>query len=139
LTHALERAEFEVVVRLAGIKNVARCPFCPFFAECPPVEEGTELRCGRDYRGIVSCRLCRQKTHQPKTCEEMRGYRLSTQQYIDEAMSAALIRRCNKCHTPFIKDSGCNKMTCVVCSNEQSYVCPTSCDYAHFGGQMPDI
>ena len=34
--------------------------------------------------------------------------------------------------TPFIKDNGCNKMTCSRCHNIQCYVCHKSCDYAHF-------
>lgn len=68
-------------------------------------------------------------------------------------MSEALIRKCNKCSTPFIKELGCNKvrylwyavafgrenetnlphqMTCTKCSNIQCYVCSKSCDYSHF-------
>jgi TRIAD3 protein (E3 ubiquitin-protein ligase RNF216) len=34
-------------------------------------------------------------------------------------MSAALIRHCNKCKHPFIKEQGCNKMTCTHCRNLQ--------------------
>lgn len=37
--------------------------------------------------------------------------------------------------TPFIKDAGCNKMTCTVptCRNVQCYICSKNCDYKHFG------
>ena len=37
-------------------------------------------------------------------------------------MSAALIRRCNACGHPFVKDDGCNQMTCS-CGNSQCFVC----------------
>ena len=49
-------------------------------------------------------------------------------------MSAALIRKCNKCGTPFVKEEGCNKMTCTRngCYNVQCYVCSKSCTYDHF-------
>lgn len=65
-------------------------------------------------------------------------------------MSAALIRNCNKCSTPFIKEHGCNKvrsrlkvvrphemlnvqqMTCTKCNNIQCYICSKSCEYSHF-------
>lgn len=49
-------------------------------------------------------------------------------------MSAAMIRKCNKCQTPFIKEEGCNKMTCTRngCHNIQCYVCSKSCGYDHF-------
>lgn len=52
-------------------------------------------------------------------------------------MSAALIRKCNKCGTPFIKEEGCNKMTCTRngCHNMQCYICHESCDYNHFEGR----
>lgn len=37
-------------------------------------------------------------------------------------------------NTPFIKENGCNKMTCTRsgCSNVQCYVCHLSCEYSHF-------
>ncbi|KAB5576401.1 ring finger protein [Coniochaeta sp. 2T2.1] len=132
---ALERIEQEAALRLAGIENLETCPFCPFAAEYPPVEEDKEFRCLRADCEIVSCRLCRKETHIPKTCAEVaqeEGH--SGRRLIEEAMSAALIRRCNKCQTPFIKESGCNKMTCsqAGCRNVQCYVCNKSCDYTHF-------
>ena len=47
-------------------------------------------------------------------------------------MTAALIQKCNKCTKPFVKESGCNKMTCS-CGNLQCYVCGESIrDYKHF-------
>lgn len=47
-------------------------------------------------------------------------------------MTAALVQKCNKCTKPFVKLSGCNKMTCN-CGNLQCYVCGESIrDYQHF-------
>jgi E3 ubiquitin-protein ligase RNF216 len=39
--------------------------------------------------------------------------------------------------TPFIKEEGCNKMTCTRkgCGNVQCYVCSKSCDYDHFNDE----
>jgi TRIAD3 protein (E3 ubiquitin-protein ligase RNF216) len=135
LTNALELIEQEEVLRLAGIENLESCPFCPYAAEYPPVEENKEFRCENPDCLLISCRLCRQETHIPKACEEAareRGH--SARRVIEEAMSAALIRKCNKCGTPFIKENGCNKMTCTRsgCRNVQCYVCSKSCDYNHF-------
>ena len=95
---ALERIEQEAALRLAGIENLETCPFCPYAAEYPPIEFDKEFRCQRPDCETVSCRLCRKETHIPKTCEEAAledgnpGRRA-----IEEAMSAALIRKCNKC------------------------------------------
>lgn len=135
LTAALDRIEYEVVLRLSGIENLEKCPFCPFAAEYPPVEVDREFRCGNEECQAVSCRLCRDHTHIPQSCEEAAKDRgLSARQQIEEAMSAALIRKCNKCHTPFIKEYGCNKMTCTRpgCLNIQCYICSKSCSYDHF-------
>ncbi|TDZ31385.1 E3 ubiquitin-protein ligase [Colletotrichum spinosum] len=130
---ALDRIEAEAVLRMAGVENLENCPFCPFAAEYSPIEEDKEFRCANPECEIVSCRLCREETHVPKTCEEAaKDHGFSARRQIEEAMSAALIRKCNKCGTPFIKDQGCNKMTCSRCNNIQCYVCSASCDYSHF-------
>ena len=53
-------------------------------------------------------------------------------------MSAALIQVCNRCKKPFVKLSGCNKMTCS-CGNLQCYVCGQNIkDYTHFDGPKGD-
>jgi TRIAD3 protein (E3 ubiquitin-protein ligase RNF216) len=132
---ALDRNEQEEVLRLAGIENLASCPFCPFAAEYPPVEVDREFRCQAPDCEKISCRICKLETHIPKTCEETaKENGLSVRRQIEEAMSAALIRRCNKCGTPFVKEEGCNKMTCTRsgCYNVQCYVCSKSCSYDHF-------
>lgn len=135
LIKALDQIEQEAVLRMAGIENLASCPFCPFAAEYPPVEENREFRCENPTCQIVSCRLCNAHTHIPKTCAEAALENgIPARRGIEEAMTAALIRKCNKCSTPFIKESGCNKMRCTRrgCKNIQCYVCSKSCDYSHF-------
>lgn len=132
---ALERIEQEHILRMAGIEDLETCPFCPFAAEYAPVEVDREFRCQNPACQEVSCRLCRKPTHIPKTCAEAdRENGPSARLTVEEAMSAALIRNCNKCHTPFIKELGCNKMTCSRpgCHNVQCYVCHQSCTYSHF-------
>ncbi|RFU32068.1 hypothetical protein B7463_g4246, partial [Scytalidium lignicola] len=132
---ALDRNEQEAVLRLAGIENLASCPFCPYAAEYPPIEIDKEFRCQAPNCEKVSCRLCKLESHIPLSCEEFaKENGLSIRRQIEEAMSAALIRKCNKCNTPFIKEEGCNKMTCTRngCYNIQCYVCHKSCTYDHF-------
>jgi TRIAD3 protein (E3 ubiquitin-protein ligase RNF216) len=101
LDTALERIEQESMLRSANIDNLVMCPFCPFAAECCPVEENREFCCQNPECEIVSCRLCRLESHVPLSCDEaakQRGY--SARQQIEEAMSAAMIRKCNKCKMP---------------------------------------
>ncbi|GKT93448.1 RING finger protein [Colletotrichum tofieldiae] len=100
LSAALDRIENEAILRMAGIENLERCPFCPYAAEYPPVESNREFRCDNPDCQKVSCRLCKEETHIPKTCEEVaRDNGIGARHEIEEAMSAALIRKCNKCGT----------------------------------------
>jgi TRIAD3 protein (E3 ubiquitin-protein ligase RNF216) len=135
---ALERNEQEANLRMAGIENLASCPFCSYAAEYPPVEIDKEFRCEAPDCRRISCRLCKLESHIPKSCEEnSKEVGLSVRRQIEEAMSEALIRKCNKCGTPFVKEEGCNKMTCTRsgCGNVQCYVCSRSCTYSHFNDE----
>ncbi|CAG9956253.1 unnamed protein product [Clonostachys rosea f. rosea IK726] len=98
LTKALDQIEAAAVLLLANLEGLVHCPFCNYAAQYPPVEEDREFRCANPECGIVSCRLCHKETHIPQTCDESareKGY--SARREIEEAMSAALIRKCNKC------------------------------------------
>lgn len=132
LTIALDRIEAEAVLRMAGIENLESCPFCSYAAEYPPVESERLFHCQRELCEKISCRLCKKDAHIPKTCAEyMKELGLSARREVEEAMTSAVIRLCNKCKAPFIKDEGCNKMSCK-CGNVQCYVCSESCTYNHF-------
>ncbi|KAI8949028.1 hypothetical protein F4801DRAFT_591382 [Xylaria longipes] len=134
LTVALDRIEQEAVLRMAGIENLETCPFCPYAAEYPPVELDKEFRCEDPRCQRVSCRLCRRETHIPKTCAEVDADRGRDARHIlEEAMSEALIRRCNTCQNAFVKIDGCNKIRCTKCGTLQCDVCrKTIKDYSHF-------
>lgn len=101
LQAALDRIEFEAALQAQGFENLSACPFCPYAADCPPVEEDKEFRCANPECEIVSCRLCKEETHVPRTCEEAAAESgISERRKIEEAMSEALIRKCNKCRFP---------------------------------------
>ncbi|EME40892.1 hypothetical protein DOTSEDRAFT_74447 [Dothistroma septosporum NZE10] len=133
----LEQLQQEKEIRDAGLDNLEECPFCEYKAILPPVEEDFEFRCANPECEKVSCRRCKAVSHIPLSCEEhAKDNKLNTRHKIEEAMTAALIRSCNKCKKQFIKDHGCNKMTCPSCANLQCYVCSESLkDYNHFDQQ----
>lgn len=106
-------------LEIAGL-DLDECPFCDFKAECPPVEEDKEFRCLNPKCRKTSCRLCQKETHIPKSCAEAKkDEKVTVRHIVEEAMTAALIRNCNKCKHPFIKEAGCNKMMCSHCRNVQ--------------------
>ncbi|KAJ4986687.1 ring finger domain-containing protein [Stagonosporopsis vannaccii] len=131
----LEHMQQQQDIAAAGLDFLSECPFCDFKAECPPVEEDKEFRCQNTKCGKTSCRLCDKETHIPLSCEEAKkDGQLTLRHVVEEAMSAALIRKCNNCQRPFIKDYGCNKMSCSHCGNKQCYLCSKDVNnYEHFG------
>ena len=105
--------------------------------------------CQNEYCGEHSCRYCRVRSHHPKTCEgiipifglevkveyrkeQKKEKTINAKHTVEEAMTAALVNICNSCGRRFLKDYGCNKMTCT-CGNTQCHVCGQNAKYDHFG------
>ncbi|KAI7103109.1 hypothetical protein KC339_g5513 [Hortaea werneckii] len=126
--------EQEKAIRDAGLEDLEECPFCDYKAILPPIEEDFEFRCANPECEQVSCRRCKSVSHIPMSCEQhAKENRISSRHKIEEAMTAAMIRSCNRCKKQFIKEYGCNKMTCPSCHNKQCYCCSqTLKDYEHF-------
>ncbi|KAK4052367.1 hypothetical protein OIV83_002169 [Microbotryomycetes sp. JL201] len=62
--------------------------------------------------------------HLPMTCEEAEADdKITSIHKVEEAMSAALIRKCPQCSEPFVKEDGCNKMRCPSCQTLSCYIC----------------
>lgn len=134
LLQKLAELEQEKAIRDAGLDDLEECPFCDYKAILPPVEEDFEFRCANPECEKVSCRRCKSLSHIPISCEQhAKDNKIDYRHKIEEAMTAALIRSCNKCKKHFIKEYGCNKMTCPSCANLQCYVCSKSLtNYDHF-------
>jgi TRIAD3 protein (E3 ubiquitin-protein ligase RNF216) len=71
-----------------------------------------------------SCRICSEPAHEPIACSDVEkqkvtGARLS----IEESMTDAYVRKCPSCNYAFVRDSGCNKMTCRHCHALSCYIC----------------
>lgn len=111
-------------IELAALDNLEECPFCEYKVVMDNPEEKL-FRCENvEDCGVVSCRGCKKLEHLPKKCEEadLEKY-FDGQHAVDEAMSQALMRNCPKCSKAFIKESGCNKMTCPSCGTLSCYTC----------------
>ncbi|KAL9131545.1 MAG: hypothetical protein Q9217_000559 [Psora testacea] len=67
-----------------------------------------------------SCLRCFKVWRDPHTCHE--SATLSLRTTIETARTSALKRTCPKCGLAFVKDSGCNKLTCV-CGYTMCYIC----------------
>lgn len=147
LRRSLEEKTFDRLIRnqrnedlkKLGVDGIEECPFCDSVKECHPIEVDREFRCEDPGCGRTSCRLCHNDAHTPFSCDEAKERRskenrLHARHMVEEAMTSALVRSCNKCNTPFVKIEGCNKMTCNRCGNKQCYACSANITgYEHFG------
>jgi len=72
------------------------------------------------------------------TLEFQKEKKIDAKHTVEEAMTAALVKKCNKCSRPFLKEDGCNKIICP-CGNLQCYICSENVlTYEHFGnGKCP--
>lgn len=111
----LEQLQQEKDIRDAGLDDLEECSFCDYKAILPPVEEDFEFRCMNPLCEKVSCRCCKAPSHIPLSCEEYaKDNKINARHKIEEAMTAAMIRSCNKCKKQFIKEYGCNKMVSLL-------------------------
>ncbi|KAL2829279.1 hypothetical protein BDW59DRAFT_38650 [Aspergillus cavernicola] len=137
LMEKLDSLQQDDEVRKAGLDGLEDCPFCDFKAVLPPVEEDREFRCENPSCQVASCRLCKEKSHIPLTCEESKKDKGLTERHeVEEAMSKALIRNCPKCSVKIVKEFGCNKLQCPQCRTLMCYICQkdiTKDGYGHFG------
>ncbi|ETW80698.1 hypothetical protein HETIRDRAFT_476396 [Heterobasidion irregulare TC 32-1] len=134
--HSLyERVRQQREVEAACLEGLEECPFCEFKAVLEvDVESDKLFRCQNEECGRASCRKCKKEDHTPKSCQEMEeDKKLDGKHAIEEAMSRALMRNCPSCKKGFIKESGCNKMTCPNCRTLSCYVCrEVVSGYDHF-------
>jgi hypothetical protein len=110
------------------------CHFC-LLGELPPLRKiysksltrltrshhlSPRFQCLSTHCALPSCTLCSKPWHDPHTCHE--SATLSLRTTIEAARTTALKRTCPRCGLGFIKDSGCNKLTCV-CGYAMCYIC----------------
>ena len=79
---------------------------------------------------LPSCLICFKIWHDPHVCHESAMVSLRTT--IEAARTAALKRTCPHCGLGFIKDNGCNKLTCI-CGFAICYVCRQGLGRGHGG------
>ncbi|KAG8970228.1 hypothetical protein FRC03_010418 [Tulasnella sp. 419] len=129
----LDRIKAEKALDGVEIEGLEECPFCDFKVIIENDQEKL-FRCENEVCGQVSCRQCKKPDHLPKSCKEMEeDKKLDARHAVEEAMTAALMRKCPKCSKSFIKEAGCNKMSCPNCATLSCYVCRKAITgYDHF-------
>ncbi|KAH8911466.1 hypothetical protein BR93DRAFT_924156 [Coniochaeta sp. PMI_546] len=81
---------------------------------------GSKFTCQSPRCGRTSCLSCQKEWTDIHVCHESSLVALRTQ--VEQAMSMAIKRVCPRCNTSFVKNAGCNKLTCP-CGYKMCYVC----------------
>jgi hypothetical protein len=93
---------------------------------------GMKFTCKNPECGRPSCLSCNKSWADIHVCNESSLVALRTQ--VEQAMSMAIKRVCPRCNTSFVKNAGCNKLTCP-CGYKMCYVCRSDLSdegYRHF-------
>ncbi|GAB0131608.1 hypothetical protein EsDP_00000071 [Epichloe bromicola] len=93
---------------------------------------GLRFLCQNPKCARVSCLSCHKTWTDIHVCNESSLVALRTQ--VEQAMSLAIKRVCPRCNTSFVKNAGCNKLTCP-CGYKMCYVCRADLSdegYRHF-------
>ncbi|KAJ3717653.1 hypothetical protein DFJ43DRAFT_789592 [Lentinula guzmanii] len=119
-----QRVKQRKEIEMAGLEGLEECPFCEYKCVIENPDEKL-FRCGNEETcGAITCRQCKKMDHLPKSCKESEVDKvLDGRHVIEEAMTRALMRNCPNCNKAFVKEEGCNKMTCPHCHTLSCYVC----------------
>jgi TRIAD3 protein (E3 ubiquitin-protein ligase RNF216) len=126
----LNEVQGQVNIEQAGLANVLKCPKCSFKAVLDTAQK--VFSCPVESCQFVSCRYCGEVSHIPLPCEQAKK-QTKGRLTVEEAMSAAIIRKCPNCKQEFVKFAGgCNKVRCG-CGTEVCYLCRKAIrGYEHF-------
>ncbi|KAI0739759.1 hypothetical protein C8Q80DRAFT_1200487 [Daedaleopsis nitida] len=146
LLELYERVKQRKEIEAAGLEGLEECPFCEYKVIIENEQERL-FRCENDSCGAVTCRQCKKlsvcRRAIANDCSTDRAEvdndgKLDVRHAIEEAMTRALMRNCPKCQKAFVKEMGCNKMTCPKCATLSCYICRKAITgYDHFDNPPP--
>ena len=129
-----ECLELETIKQLAAVcDNYQICPLCNKFGCIVENLQGmggwVYLPCGRC--GVSWCSRCQKKSHGQDYCYKFNFTEDTVEEeknkIIDEVIQNIIYEKmthyCLKCTRRFVKEEGCNLMTCPSCSTMSCYIC----------------
>nr|CAD2194058.1 unnamed protein product [Meloidogyne enterolobii] len=133
IQNKLEERMFEESIGMALLVNLERCKNCNFAIELEMDKKINKvfdcIACNAQF-----CRICERDwddEHIGLRCEEM-DKKDKKEREIEKKLNEAIVRKCPRCGVQFVKEKGCNRMTCR-CGMTQCYICrEREIEYNHF-------
>uniref|UniRef100_A0A914KYN1 RING-type domain-containing protein n=1 Tax=Meloidogyne incognita TaxID=6306 RepID=A0A914KYN1_MELIC len=133
IQNKLEERMFEESIGMALLVNLERCKNCNFAIELEMDKKLNKvfdcIACNAQF-----CRICERDwddEHIGLSCEEM-DKKDKKEREIEKKLNEAIVRKCPRCGVQFVKEKGCNRMTCR-CGMTQCYICrEREIEYDHF-------
>ncbi|XP_025200345.1 E3 ubiquitin-protein ligase RNF216-like [Melanaphis sacchari] len=119
-------------IKAADIEGLETCAFCDYSVILSP--DLKIINCLNPECKKETCRECREESHFPYRCDQIeKAPEVQVRTMIENKMTEVLIRICYYCKRKFVKEDGCNKMTCS-CGKQMCYICrqPVDSNYTHF-------
>lgn len=119
-------------IKAADIEGLETCAFCDYSVILSP--DLKIINCLNPECKKETCRKCREESHFPYRCDQIeKAPEVQVRTMIENKMTEVLIRICYNCKRKFVKEDGCNKMTCS-CGKQMCYICrqPVDSNYGHF-------
>ncbi|KAI4603646.1 hypothetical protein KJ359_003462 [Pestalotiopsis sp. 9143b] len=109
-----------LLVCATALRSVFRAQFRAAISRYQRRRLGLKFNCRNPECRRSSCMSCSKAWADIHICHESSLVALRTQ--VEQAMSMAIKRVCPRCNTSFVKNAGCNKLTCP-CGYKMCYVC----------------
>ncbi|KAL8290222.1 hypothetical protein RQP46_003161 [Phenoliferia psychrophenolica] len=121
---------------LEGVEGLTTCPKCDYAVVLDdPAHLIETFECMSPSCKEKTCLKCKTPAHPGKSC--LQANPPAAIHALEESMSATLIHACPKCKKPFIKEDGCNMITCS-CRTKSCYICRAEVkDYGHWDKAGP--
>jgi len=136
----LELKSANEVLALRGIlENYHSCPFCNRYGVQLEDSGITNINCPLCHKDW--CIQCNRNKHPGELCgvirivdSNLKDAEIKIRKEVTDTITNVVMKKCPSCRVPYIKDGGCNAMTCNSCKKHSCYICQiiiSSDDYGH--------
>lgn len=122
-----ECLKVEEALQFTILDDYHMCPFCSKYGIIAEnVDRLSESELSIECKQCLKswCVKCRNESHVPDPCGKLKTSNSETVKHaVAKAINDSAIHKCPKCQLKFIKEEGCNLITCSSCKTYSCYLC----------------